>query len=39
MTIGTNIWGLVHDTKHMVSTELGNSIPWFYLVLFFKKAS
>ena len=36
MTGGTNIWGLVHDTKHMVSTRLGTrsrGFIWFFSFL------
>ena len=36
MTDGTNIWGLVHDTKHMVSTRLGTrsrGFIWFFSFL------
>lgn len=36
MTSGTNIWGRVHDTKHMVSTALGTrsrGFVWFFSFL------
>ena len=36
MTQGMNIWGLVRDTKHMVSTELGTrsrGFVWFFSFL------
>ncbi|MDE2812825.1 MAG: AAA family ATPase [Gemmatimonadota bacterium] len=36
MTTGTNIWGFVHDKKHMVSTELGTrsrGFIWFFSFL------
>ena len=36
MTDGMNIWGLVRDTKHMVSTELGTrsrGFVWFFSFL------
>ena len=36
MTEGTNIWGLVHDTKHLVSTGLGTrsrGFIWFFSFL------
>ena len=36
MTSGMNIWGLVRDTKHMVSTELGTrsrGFVWFFSFL------
>ena len=36
MTEGMNIWGLVRDTKHMVSTELGTrsrGFVWFFSFL------
>ena len=36
MTAGTNIWGLVNDTKHRVSTELGTrsrGFIWFFSFL------
>lgn len=36
MTDGTNIWGRVHDTKHMVSTALGTrsrGFIWFFSFL------
>ena len=36
MTRGTNIWGRVHDTKHMVSTALGTrsrGFVWFFSFL------
>ena len=36
MTSGINIWGLVRDTKHMVSTELGTrsrGFVWFFSFL------
>lgn len=36
MTEGTNVWGLVYDTKHMVSTELGTrsrGFIWFFSFL------
>lgn len=36
MTEGTNIWGRVHDTKHMVSTALGTrsrGFIWFFSFL------
>ena len=36
MTDGTNIWGRIHDTKHMVSTALGSrsrGFVWFFSFL------